>query len=69
MPASVFKVEIFEREIVVRHIRQGHKYTFALTSRSTVILRGAVVERNPKAKRKARGYLLEAWKAAREALE
>ena len=69
MPVSAFKVEILDRTIVVRHIRQGHKFTFQITSRGTVALRGALIELNPKAKRNARGYLLEAHKAAREALE
>ena len=69
MPVSVFKVEILGRAIVVRHIRQGHKFTFLVTSKGTVALRGASIEPNPKAARSAQGYLLEAHKAARDAYE
>jgi hypothetical protein len=69
MPVGEFKIEILEKQILVHHVRQGHRYRFPITSRASVGLRGVLVEPNPNAKRSARGYLLEAHKAARLAFE
>jgi hypothetical protein len=68
MPIGKFDVQIMKNEVVVRHVKQGHTYRFPIIENATVGLRGAV-EPNPKAKRRARGYLLEAYKAARAAFE
>jgi len=69
MSANEFKVEVLAKEVVVRHTKQGHIYKFPIGGHATVSLRGASVAPNPKAKRGARGYLLEAHKAARAAFE
>jgi hypothetical protein len=69
MAVTDFKVDVSAREVVVHHIRQRHTFRFPIIDRATVSLRGAVIEPNRKAKRGARGYLLEAHKAARAAFE
>jgi hypothetical protein len=69
MAVTDFKVDVLAKEVVVHHIRQGHTFRFPIIDRTTVGLREAVIEPNRKAKRGARGYLLEAHKAARAAFE
>jgi hypothetical protein len=69
MAITDFKVDVLAKEVVVRHIRQGHTFRFPIMDKTTVGLRGAVIEPNRNARRGARGYLLEAHKAARAAFE
>jgi hypothetical protein len=69
MPATDFKVEVFESEVVVRHILQGHTYRFPILDKATIGARRVKIEPNGKAKRGARGYLIEARNLARAALE
>jgi hypothetical protein len=69
MPSNDFKVEIFDAEVVVRHGKQGHRYRFPILDKATVGLRGVRIDPNGKAKRGAKGYLIEAHKAAQAALK
>jgi hypothetical protein len=68
MPIGEFEVQIMEMEVVVRHVRHGHTYRFPIVDSTTVGLR-AKIEPNPKARRPAHGYLLEAHQAASRAFE
>jgi hypothetical protein len=69
MASDGFKCEVFRTEVVVHHVKQSHTYRFRILSRGLLGLRGNVIEPNMKAKRGARGYLMEAYAIARAALE
>jgi hypothetical protein len=69
MAATDFRAEVFENEVVVRHILQGHTYRFPILDKATIGARRATIEANSKAKRGARGYVIEARNLARAALE
>jgi hypothetical protein len=68
MAVSDFKVEVRQNEVVVTRIGQGHTYRFPIIAGTTVSFR-AVIEPNPRAKRAADRFLLEAYNAARAALD
>jgi hypothetical protein len=68
MASDDFEVEVFRTEVVVHHIRQSHTYRFPILGQRSLGLRGTIIEPNPKAKREARGYLIEAYATARAAL-
>jgi hypothetical protein len=67
MPESDFEAEIFEEEIVVAHMAEGHVYHFPILSNDTISLHGSRIEANPTAKREARRFLFDAHSAARAA--
>jgi hypothetical protein len=69
MAITDFRVDVLAKEVVVHHIRQGHTFRFPIIDKTTVGFRGAVIEPNRSARRDVRGYLLEAYKAARAAFE
>lgn len=68
MAASDFRVHVQRNEVVVTHIGQGHTYRFPIVAGAVIGFRAAI-EPNPRAKRAAKGYLLDAYQAARAALE
>jgi hypothetical protein len=67
MAQTDFAAEILETEVVLTHIGEGHVYHFPITPNGTVSLKGSRIEPNPKAKREARTYLLDAHNAAHAA--
>jgi hypothetical protein len=68
MPESDFTTEIFETEIVVTHVEEGHVFHFPILNNGTVSLHGARMKANLRAKREARRYIFDAHNAARAAL-
>ena len=69
MSAADFHVDVLEHEVVVRHLSHGHTYRFPILDKATISARRVKIEPNDKAKRGARGYLIEARNLARAALE
>jgi hypothetical protein len=69
MPTTDFTVDVTCDEIVVVHRKHGHVYKFPILDRNTVGLRDARIAANQQAIRRAKGYLLEAYAAARAMLE
>jgi hypothetical protein len=62
-----FAAAILEKEVVLRHIRDGHVFHFPILSDGTVSGQACRVESNPKGDREARSYLSDAYAAAQDA--
>lgn len=69
MASDDFEIEVLRTEVVVHHLKQGHTYRFPILSQKSLGLRGTIIEPNRKAKRGARGYLMEAYVIARAAFD
>jgi hypothetical protein len=67
MPETDFEAEIFENEVVVAHVAEGHIYHFSILTNGTVSLHGSHIEPNPQSKPEARRFLFDAHNAARSA--